>query len=119
MLADSELSDAGTFLLNTHKNVQLGKQPIPFYLKGELPVIRAGLLPEELELAIAINGTIWGTTKPTIEEQKVTFTVRVPTEAWEAGQNVVSIYSVVLDGKGNRKSLVPFSVADQRADGGS
>lgn len=107
--AHAPFSDAGRVTLETEVPTGPADVRTPLYLKGALRELDPELQAEALELAIAVNGVIRGTTKPSYREDRLTFTMRIPTETWEAGLNTVEVYAIFTADPGGQRSLAPFS----------
>jgi hypothetical protein len=111
----TDILRAGLVELNDQLSIESTKAHIPFYLKGDLTSINPKLQRETLELAIAINGIIRGTTRPSITDKRITFTTRIPTESWSTGENSVSVYAIFEDKIDEARSLARFAEAGSGA----
>jgi len=89
--------NAPQFTVFSHDQVDPGNGPVPLYLKGELIPPQPDHHPDDLHLAIAINGTIWGTATTVVRQDRLTFTMRIPIEAWSEGGNSVSLLAILED----------------------
>jgi hypothetical protein len=67
---------------------------VPNYVAGSLPGAPSG----ELDLAIALNGTIEATTKTFLDQGQTKFAAFVPERALRRGRNDVEVYAVVAGG---------------------
>lgn len=100
----------GTAKLLTPTRLDSTMNAMPFYLKGKLTSISPGFDPRDLDLAIAINGVIWGTTRSRLEDKKGYFITRIPMEAWKTGENAVSIYAIVGNKENQEVQLARFGM---------
>ncbi len=108
---EADILRAGLVRLDTRPPIESTNANMPFYLKGELTSINPNFQPEKLKLAISINGIIRGTTEPSIRDERITFTTRIPTESWGAGENSISVYAIFEDKDGEERSLARFREA--------
>jgi hypothetical protein len=109
----ADISNAGIVRLNTKLPEKSTKVHMPSYLMGELTSIDPDFRPDELKLAIAINGIIRGTTESSVKDEQVTFAARIPIESWSEGKNAVSVYGIIEDENGDGVSLVRFTEKEE------
>ena len=92
------------------------------YIEGEISNHLRKMTPDGLEIAVAINGVIVCTTNTTavaisslmpreklVEDDKVHFLARIPTNSWQDGNNEVTVHEIVRDGVDGSISLINFT----------